>query len=366
MFNKYDMYCMNYAVSLAQRGLGRCAPNPSVGCIISHNERIVGVGHTADGGRPHAETLALEMAGERAKDATAYVTLEPCAHHAKTPPCAEALVNAGIKRVVIANIDPFPQVSGKGIKILESAGIVVQTGLMSEKAEMVNRGFFLTQTQNRPFVTLKTAISLDGKIALLNGQSQWITGESARQKVHQLRSQHDAIMVGINTVNHDDPLLTTRVDGIVHKAVRIVVDSLLRLPIGSKLVQSARNEPLWIVHASCDTGQIKALEQAGARLFYSPDMDLVNILAILAENGLTRILVEGGATLQSSFLKSGLYDQLAVFRASKIMGRGLGAFDQIELAGLEQALQFKPMETILLGQDRLEIYHRMSEHCLQD
>ncbi|MFN3701697.1 MAG: bifunctional diaminohydroxyphosphoribosylaminopyrimidine deaminase/5-amino-6-(5-phosphoribosylamino)uracil reductase RibD [Alphaproteobacteria bacterium] len=351
-----DQHYMKVALSLARRGLGRCAPNPSVGCVIVQDNRIVGMGRTADGGRPHAETEALRQAGERAQGADIYVTLEPCSHHGKTAPCAEALIKAQVKRVIIGCIDPNPQVSGGGVDMLKSAGIEVVTGVLVRDCALVNAGFCLTQTQNRPFVTLKTAMSLDGKTALNSGESQWITGALARRKAHQLRAQHDAIMVGVNTVTHDDPMLTTRVDGLVHKPVRIVVDKNLRLPIGSKLVQNRVNDPLWIVYASAETGQIEALIAKGAVLLHVPSMQIADILKALAERGITRLLVEGGARLHSAFLDSGLYDELAVFRSADILGAGLGAFDKFEAQSLDQRLQFRLKQTIVLGKDRLDLF----------
>lgn len=358
-YNPDEIRFMRYALGLAERGLGRCAPNPSVGCVIVKDEIILGAACTADGGRPHAETVALSMAGDKAQGATAYVTLEPCSHHGKTPPCAEALIRAGIKRVVIGSFDPDPRVSGRGIEMLKNAGIDVITGVLQAECDRMNRGFLLTQTEKRPYVTLKTAMSADGKIALENGQSQWITGALARRKAHQLRSQHDAILVGINTVNHDDPLLTTRVNGLVHKAVRIVVDSDLRILHGASLVQSAFNEPLWIIHASREPKQIEALEKTGAKLFYCESMGLKDILHILSENGVTRLLVEGGATLHGSFIKSGLFDSVAIFRSAKILGSGIDAFSGYKTEDVNQALQLKPLETILLGSDRLDLYEKL-------
>lgn len=353
-----DLHYMRYALSLARRGLGRTAPNPSVGCVIVKNGRVIGAGRTADGGRPHAEPQALAMAGERARGATAYVTLEPCSHHGKTPPCAQSLIDAGIKRVVIACIDSFKDVDGKGVAMLQAAGIEVLTGVMEKEALALNAGFILSQTQNRPFVTIKTAISADGKVALEDGRSKWITSEHARHKAHQLRAQHDAILCGIGTVNHDDPLLTARVNGLVHKAVRIVVDSALTIPVASKLVQSSVNEPLWIAYASSEPAHETALQNAGARLLKVKSMDLQTILARLSEEGVRRLLVEGGPTLHSSFIRDGLYDEIAIFRAHKIIGRGLDAFSAFSLESLDDAPLLSLKESVRLGDDRLDIYER--------
>lgn len=358
MTSQNDIHYMRYALTLARRGLGRTAPNPTVGCVIVKHDRIIGVGRTADGGRPHAETIALDMAGKQAKGATAYVTLEPCSHHGKTPPCAQALIDAGIKRVVIACKDQNPEVSDNGVNMLKDSGIDVVENILSEDAEYLNAGFFLSMNDGRPFVTLKTAMTLDGKIALSDGSSKWITNSLSRSKAHQLRSQHDAILCGIGTVNADDPMLNVRVDGLVHKAVRIVLDTELSIDVNSKLVQFACDEPLWIIHDAAGKCKKDALEGRGVKLFHCNPKDLKAVLQILAENGLTRVLVEGGASIHSAFLKSGLYDELAVFRAAKIFGQGRGVFTDFSIPSVDEALQLEPLETILLGQDSLQIYKK--------
>lgn len=358
MTSQNDIHYMRYALSLARRGLGRTAPNPTVGCAIVKRDSVIGTGHTADGGRPHAETIALDMAGPQSHGATAYVTLEPCSHHGRTPPCAQALIDAGIKRVVIACQDLNPQVSGNGVKMLKNAGIEVVENILCEEAEYLNAGFFLSVSKKRPFVTLKTAMTIDGKVALHDGSSQWITNSLSRSKAHQLRSKHDAVLCGIGTVNADDPMLNVRVDGLVHKAVRIVLDTRLSINVGSKLVQSAHDEPLWIMHDTDEQSKKDALEQSGVKLFHCNTKDLKAILQILAENGLTRILVEGGANIHSSFLKSGLFDELAIFRAAKIFGQGHDAFTDFSIPNIDESLQLEPLETILLGQDCLQIFKR--------
>lgn len=358
MTSQNDIHYMRYALSLARRGLGRTAPNPSVGCVLVKGGRVIGVGRTEDGGRPHAETIAIGMAGAQAKGATAYVSLEPCSHHGKTPPCAQRLIDAGIARAVIACRDQNPIVSGKGIEMLKSAGIEITENILCDEAENLNAGFFLTHNEKRPFVTLKTAMTLDGKIALPDGQSKWITNPLSRRKAHQLRSQYDAILCGIGTVNADDPMLNARVDGLVHKAVRIVLDTGLTTDVNSKLVHSATNEPLWIMHDTDDQGKIDALERRGVKLFYCNPKDLNAVLKILAENGLTRILVEGGASIHSAFLKSGLFDELAVFRTAKVFGQGRDAFTDFSISNIDESLHLEPLETILLGQDSLQIFRK--------
>ncbi len=353
-----DRHYMRIALSLARRGLGRSAPNPSVGCVIVKNSRIIGVGRTADGGRPHAETEALRMAGVAAKGASAYITLEPCAHHGKTPPCAKALIDAGITRAIIACADPYKEVAGKGVSMLETAGIQVTMGVCETEALDMNRGFILSQTEQRPFVTLKTATSVDGKVALENGKSQWITGALCRRKAHQLRAQHDAIMVGIGTVNADDPMLNTRVDGLVHKSVRIVADTNLTIGLGSKLVQSALNDPLWIVYESGDASHEAALKNANVRLFKVKSMALKSILTLLAEEGVRRLFVEGGPSLHSSFIKENYYDEIAIFRAAKIIGRGKDSFGGLFLENLDEAPHLSLKQSVRLGDERLDIFSR--------
>jgi diaminohydroxyphosphoribosylaminopyrimidine deaminase / 5-amino-6-(5-phosphoribosylamino)uracil reductase len=234
MENDLDIHFMRQALALARRGLGRTWPNPSVGCVIVKNDHVVGCGRTAESGRPHAEAAALQEAGADAKGATAYVSLEPCAVSGREGACAPALVRAGIKRAVIACMDTNPLVFGQGIEILKEAGVDVTFGVLEEDAQELNKGFFLRFSEERPLITLKTACSLDGKVALANGQSQWITGELARRHVHSLRVQHDAVLVGIGTVKADDPMLNARVDGLVHNTVRIILDSKLETPMESR------------------------------------------------------------------------------------------------------------------------------------
>ncbi len=357
MASAHDEHFMRYALNLARAGLGRTAPNPSVGCVIVKNGVVIAAARTADSGRPHAETQALAMAGKAAKGADVYVSLEPCSHIGKTGPCAKALIEAGVARVISACRDRNPKVSGTGHEMLRDAGIAVIEDVLRAEAEALNKGFFLTQTQQRPFVTLKLAASLDGKIAMASGESQWITGAQARRKSHQLRSSHDAIMAGIGTVNRDDPQFTTRYPGLIHKAVRVIADSSLRMDITAKLVQSAQDEPLWIMHGAADETKKARLKEAGARLFECNTRDLKALLKILAENGITRLLVEGGAGIHSSFLTSGLFDQMALFRASSILGGGAkDAFAGLDIMRLSDSLKLVCTGIEILGKDRLEIY----------
>lgn len=352
-----DIHHMRSAIALARRGLGRVAPNPAVGCVIVKNGRVIASARTADGGRPHAESIALEQAGQQAKGACAYVSLEPCAHEGLTPPCAKALVEAGVARVVVGTLDPDPRVAGRGIAILKAAGIAVETGVMEEECRALNKGFFLRIEEGRPLVTLKTACSLDGKVALKNGKSQWITGELARRHVHLLRSQHDAILCGIGTVKADDPLLTTRLSGVDHTPVRVVLDGDLETPMDSRLVASSKDVPLWIFYINDHEGKGAALEQAGVRLFRITEKTVAPILKILAEEGLTRVLVEGGRWIHSAFLREGFCDALYLYRAPCVLGAdAYDAFVDLGLEDLTQRLGLTRQKTRVLGQDLLEIY----------
>lgn len=241
---------MALAISLGRRNLGQTSPNPSVGCVLVKNDVIVGRGYTAPGGRPHAETQALKQAGSVANGSTAYITLEPCSHEGKTPPCAQALVEAGVKRAVIATIDPDKRVNGKGISILEAAGIEVKVGVLAEQASLDHAGFFSSQSDCRPWITLKLATSIDGKIATSKGDSKWITGSSARHFVHNMRRKHDAIMVGSGTVISDDPSLNVRDLGTCIQPYRIVVSSNLEIPVKSNLTKTIYEQPVWIFHSN--------------------------------------------------------------------------------------------------------------------
>ena len=250
--------------------MGQCWPNPAVGCVIVKDGRVVGRGATASGGRPHAEPQALEMAGAAARGATAYVTLEPCSHHGKTPPCCEALVQAGIARVVAPLADSDARVSGQGFEYLRKHGVEVTTGVCAEEAARDHAGFFLKVEQGRPWVTLKLANSFDGRIATATGESQWITGPEARAAVHGLRASHDAVMVGAGTARADDPSLTVRGWGAVRQPVRVIVSRLIDVPLMSKLASTAREVPVWVVHGSdAATMTRRAWESCGATLLQS-------------------------------------------------------------------------------------------------
>lgn len=358
---------MTVALSLARRGLGRVWPNPSVGCVVVADGRVVGRGATGPGGRPHGETVALAQAGDNARGATAYVSLEPCNHHGKTPPCTEALMAAGVSRVVIACEDPDPRVQGSGIARLRAAGIRVDVGLMAADAADLNEGFFRRIRDGRPLVTLKLATTLDGRIATRTGMSKWITGETARAWGHGLRARHDAIMVGIGTALADDPDLTCRLPGLEGRSpVRVVADSRLRLDLTSRLLRTAREVPTWIVTLKdgYDPARRDAVEQCGAEVIeVAPaaggELSIRNARAELATRGITRVLVEGGARLAASVLHDDLVDRLEWFRAGILLGGdGLPAAQGFGIADLASAPRFTRTAFRPCGADVLESYRR--------
>lgn len=331
---------MRAALGLGRRGLGRVWPNPAVGCILAHGTRVVGRGWTQPGGRPHAEAEALSRAGAATRGATAYVTLEPCAHHGQTPPCADALIAAGIARAVVAMADPDGQVDGAGLSRLDAAGIEVVTGVERDAATELNAGYVLQRTAGRPMVTLKIAATLDGRIATRGGASRWITGAAARRQAHLLRASYDAVAVGIGTVLADDPALTCRLPGLAGRSpVRVVFDGALRLPRTSTLARTAAATPLWVVTREGADGQ--ALAEAGAEIIAVPAgrdgrPELTAAVAALGRRGITRLLVEGGTTLATAFVAAGLVDRLAWFAAPRLLGAdarpAIGALERDDIA----------------------------------
>lgn len=351
-----DRRFMALALGLGRRGMGRVWPNPAVGCVIVKNGRIVGRGWTADGGRPHAETRALAQAGDAARGAVAYVTLEPCAHHGQTPPCAEALVSAGVARVVIAAQDPDPRVAGRGIKILERAGIDVTTGVCAAEAEADHAGFMLRVTKGRPFVTLKMAVSLDGRIATGTGESQWITGPEARRMTHAMRARHDAVMVGAGTARADNPSLTVRGLGITRQPVRVVLSRKLDLPLDGQLGHSARDVPVWLCHGPAADARVAEWEATGAECLpcalehgqVSPRA----ALEALADKGITRVFCEGGGSLAAALLAAGLVDELVVFGAGLAIGaEGRPALAAMGIERLASAPRFALLGSRAVGGD---------------
>lgn len=360
-----DIRHMRHALALAARGLGRTAPNPAVGCVIvTADGCIAGRGWTAPGGRPHAETQALAQAGRAARGASVYVTLEPCAHYGKTPPCAQALIEARVARVVVAVTDPDPRVNGKGLALLRAAGIAVTEGICAAAATELNAGFFLTRRENRPLVTLKLAASLDGKIAAADGSSRWITGGEARRYGHLMRARHDAIMIGVGTALADDPELTCRLPGLENRSpVRVVLDSMLRLPGWSKLAQTARQIPV-LVYTSANPDSEEAAALIRQNVLVVPVArdgrgrpDLSAVLADLAGRGITRVLAEGGAGLAASLLDRGFADRVLRFSAPLALGAGgTDGFGALSALSLEEAPRFIRRDMRQLGTDMLESF----------
>ena len=359
-----DAAHMRHALRLAARGLGRVWPNPAVGCVIVREGRVVGRGWTQDGGRPHAETMALAQAGGQARGATAYVTLEPCAHTGKTPPCAEALIAAGVARVVAALGDPDPRVNGQGFAKLTQAGIEVATGVGADEARAQQIGFLTRATLGRPMVTLKLAMTWDGRIATATGESQWITGPKARARVHAMRARHDAVMVGGGTARADDPTLTVRGLGIDHKTVRIVLSRHLDLPRDGQLARTTDHFPLWLVHGPDLSDRIAQIWTArGATLIAAPvvqgQIEPAAALQELGARGLTRVFCEGGGTLAASLLAQDLADRVALFTAGFAIGaEGIPGIGALGLDRLAAAQRYRLAGQETLGPDVLSEWQR--------
>ena len=362
---------MRLAVRFARRGLGATAPNPSVGAVIVCPEtgEIISMGRTCAGGRPHAETEAIARAGGRARGATMYVTLEPCSHHGRTGPCAEAITRAGLARVVVANTDPDQRVSGRGLAILRAAGIEVLAGVLDAEARWLHAGHLLRVTEGRPFTQLKLAVSADGRIAPgTGGKPVWVTGEQARARGHLLRAQADAILIGRGTEAADDPALTCRLPGLEHRSPqRVVIDARLSISLDSQLVRTAEN-PRTIVLFDPQSvpgdlaARTEALKKAGVWLVNVKStgagwLDLLSVVRGLARLGITRLLIEGGPTVARSFLEQGLVDEVVLFQGAGILGeaallplrdRGIQVF--------EDTLHWTRAEERSLGSDRMTVY----------
>jgi diaminohydroxyphosphoribosylaminopyrimidine deaminase/5-amino-6-(5-phosphoribosylamino)uracil reductase len=358
---------MQLALMLGRRGQGRTWPNPAVGAVVVKDGVIVGRGWTQPGGRPHAEPVALARAGEAARGATLYATLEPCSHVGKSPPCADAIIAAGIARVVSAIEDPNPEVAGQGHAKLRAAGIKVDIGLGAAEAARDHAGHFRRVRDKRPHVILKLAVSSDDKIGTAGRKPVAITGEAAKARGHLLRAQCDAILIGIGTVLADDPLLTCRLPGMETRSpVRVVLDRALRIPGTSRLVHSARETPLWVMTSSlAEAPAAMKLGASGAQVLRvattttPPGLDLPSVLHALSEKGITRLLVEGGARVASSFVAAGLVDEAWLLRGADAIGAGgVPALDALPLTALTESPAFKRRASEALQKDTLTIYER--------
>ena len=361
---RLELDAMRAALTLARRGLGTVWPNPAVGCVILNDGRVVGRGWTQPGGRPHGETEALRRAGEAARGAVAHVSLEPCCHWGQTPPCVDALIAAGVRRVVVALEDPDPRVAGQGLRRLRAAGLDVDVGLCAEEAAELNAGFLSRLRLGRPLVTFKLATSLDGRIATASGESQWITGPPARERAHALRASHDAIMVGTGTVVADDPQLTCRQPGLGHRSpVRVDIDRHLRIPRAARIIADAHRVPTWVLTLrSADPGRRAAFLANGVTLIDVNDdgeeqIDLAAALGALGERGITRLLVEGGARLAAAFFRARLVDRLVWVHAPLVIGGdGIPAIAGFDLAALVDARAFERLSTETIGDDVLTTF----------
>lgn len=356
------------ALTLGRRGLGQTWPNPSVGAVVVQTEGkypiIVGRGVTHPGGRPHGEPVALEQAGAAARGATLYVTLEPCSHHGKSPPCTDAIIAAGITRVVSALEDPNPEVAGQGHARLREAGITVDIGLGADEARRTHAGHLRRIREGRPNVLLKLALSVDGKAGLPGRKPVALTGEVARTHVHLMRAQSDAIMVGIGTVLADDPQLTCRLPGMDRRSpVRVVLDAALRLPRTSALARTAREIPVWVVAGQeAPPANEAALRALGVEVLRTPgpggNLDLHGALALLAQRGVTRLMVEGGPTVAAALVKADLVDEVALFLAPRALGQGIDALEGMPLTALTQSPRLVSRAIQMVGDDRIELFER--------
>lgn len=360
-----DRDFMARALELARRGLYTADPNPRVGCVLVRAGEVVGEGWHRRAGEAHAEAAALEQAGERARGATAYVTLEPCCHQGRTPPCTRSLIDSGVARVVAATVDPDPRVAGQGLAALRSAGITADCGLLEAQAEALNPGFVMRHRAGRPLVRCKLAMTLDGRTAAASGESRWITGEAARRDVQRLRARSSAVMVGIGTVLSDDPALTVRPEVLNpaeaghspvewRQPLRIVLDSRLRLPVDARLL--ALSGPVLIATAAQDTDKAVALRDAGAevRRFAGPRgrVDPAALLAYLAGRQVNEVLLEAGAVLSGTMLETGLVDELVIYTAPKLLGdRGRGLFALPAVGGLAEAIRLDIQDIRAVGED---------------
>ncbi len=353
-----DEYWMRRVLHLAGRGAGRTSPNPMVGAVLVKAGRVVGEGYHAKAGEPHAEVIALRQAGAEASGATLYVNLEPCTHYGRTPPCAPQVIRAGVKRAVIGMEDPNPAVHGRGIRKLQRAGIEVRVGSLGDACRKLNEAFCKYIVEGKPFVILKVAATLDGKIAARDGDSKWISGETSRRFVHQLRNRVDGVVVGVGTVLRDDPLLTARIKG-GRDPLRIILDSRLRVPEGAKVLQDFPSRTMIAVTKEAPRNKIKRFEDRGIRILINPSkegrVDLACLLSRLGGMGLTNLLVEGGSQVSGALLDDRLFDKLLLFLSPRLLGdpEAVGIFGGKGSERLRDALSLKKVRTRRFGEDIL-------------
>jgi diaminohydroxyphosphoribosylaminopyrimidine deaminase / 5-amino-6-(5-phosphoribosylamino)uracil reductase len=350
-----DYTYMKLALDLARGTLGQTAPNPVVGAVLVKDSQIIGMGAHLKAGEPHAEVHAIQMAGDKARDAVLYVTLEPCSHYGKTPPCSDLVIRTGVRKVFVATTDPNPQVAGTGIERMRKAGIEVEVGLLQEEARELNKVFFYNIQTKLPYVTLKSAVSLDGKTATVTGESKWITGEAARADVHKFRHQHDGILVGVNTVLKDNPSLTTRMASGGKNPIRIILDTYLRTPLDAKVVTD-REAPTWIfTGADVDKQQMGRFIEKGIEVIQMETnrISIKDLLTILGERGITSLFVEGGAEIHGSFLKEGSFQQVIMYIAPKLIGGKLAptSFTGQGIEKIAEAISLDIKQVEMVGGD---------------
>lgn len=350
-----DQDYMALAINLARATEGQTSPNPQVGAVLVKDGRIIGMGAHLKTGEPHAEVHAITMAGDKAKDATLYVTLEPCSHFGKTPPCSDLVIESGIKKVFVASVDPNPLVGGAGVKKMLEAGLDVQVGLMEEEAKALNKVFFHYISTGLPYVTLKSATSLDGKIATVTGESKWITGEEARKDVHRFRHSHDAILVGVNTVIKDNPSLTTRLEAGGKNPVRVVLDNTLRTPLDSIIVNDRIVETIIVTGARAEPEKIKQVTELGIEVIKlrTEQVEIHDMLKKLGDRGITSVYVEGGAEVHGSFLKEKAFQQVIAYIAPKLLGgkNAPAAYGGKGIARIEDTVSLEIKDVKQIGQD---------------
>lgn len=353
-FTAADYTFMSQAIQLAKKGQYTTAPNPNVGCVIVKNGKIIGEGWHQKAGEAHAEINALKQAAKEAEGATVYVTLEPCCHHGKTPPCTEALIKAKVKHVIAAMVDPHTRVAGQGLKLLQQAGVSVQHGLLEQQSRDLNPGFIKRMQTNLPYVRCKLAMSLDGRTAMASGESKWITSKAAREDVQRLRAKSDAIVTGVGTVLADDPALTVRLDEVNKQPLRIVVDTNLSMPVTAKMLKEPGKTVLMTCSAEKNISQ--TLTDAGAEIHMMPycdsSVDLKSVLQELAKLQINDVLLETGATLSGAMLEAGLIDELIIYMAPLLMGnKARGLFALPELESMSDKIELEISDQRMVGQD---------------
>lgn len=350
-----DQDYMTLAINLARAAEGQTSPNPQVGAVLVKDGQIIGMGAHLKAGEHHAEVHAIKMAGEKAEGATLYVTLEPCSHFGKTPPCSNLVIESGIKKVFVASVDPNPLVGGAGIKKMIEAGIDVQVGLLEEEAIALNKVFFHYISTGLPYVTLKSATSLDGKTATVTGESKWITGEEARKDVHQFRHTHDAILVGVNTVIKDNPSLTTRLEAGGKNPIRVILDSTLRTPLESRIVNDQAAETIIVTGSGTEPERVRQFSDQSIEIIKleTAKIGISDMLEKLGERGITSIYVEGGAEVHGSFLKEKAFQRVITYIAPKLLGgkSAPAAFGGEGIARLEETVPLEIMDVKQIGQD---------------